>query len=284
MSSPSSRLRRARPLLGTLVDITLDEADAQRAHDAFDAAFAAVARVHALMSVHDPLSELRALMRTAHLRPVRVHADTASVLRLAQAVHAASDGIFDVAAHSGAGGSSADIHIDADDCVRFERPLRVDLGGIAKGHAVDCAIHALRSRGIASALVNAGGDMRCLGATAYPVHLRFAGGVRTVAMLRDSALAASTHAHLAYQAYQASDTPQAARTEHVDAHIDAHIDARSGRAMRRSDTIVVQAPSAAVADALTKVAMVCGTTADNACRAMQAQWRSADYFDAQLAA
>lgn len=274
MSLPSSRLRRARPLLGTLVDITLVGADAPRAHDAFDAAFAAVARVHALMSVHDSSSELSALMRTAHLRPVRVHADTACVLRLAQTMHAASEGIFDVAAHSGASGSSADIRIDADDCVRFERPLRVDLGGIAKGHAVDCAIHALRSRGITSALVNAGGDMRCFGATAYPVHLRFAGGVRTVAMLRDSALAASTHAHHAHHARQAART----------AHIDAHIDARSGRVIRRPDTIVVQAPSAAVADALTKVAMVCSTITDNACRAMQAQWRSFDYFDAQLAA
>ncbi len=273
-------------MLGTLVDITLLEADAQRANDAFDAAFAAVAQVHALMSVHDASSELNTLMRTAHLRPVRVHADTACVLRLAHAVHTASGGIFDVAGHTGAGGSSADIRIDADDCVRFERALRLDLGGIAKGHAVDCAVDALRARGITSALVNAGGDMRCFGAAAYPVDLRFAGGVRTVAMLRDSALAASSHAHREVEA------PQARRAAHVsapiDAHvgapIDAHIDARDGRVMRRRDTIVVQAPSAAVADALTKVAMVCSTSADKACRALQAQWRSFDYFDAQLAA
>ncbi len=277
MSSLSSPLRRARPLLGTLVDITLVEADAQRANDAFDAAFAAVAQVHALMSVHDPSSELSVLMRTAHQRPVRVHADTACVLRLAQAVHAASAGIFDVAAHTGAGGSSADMHIDADGCVRFERALRLDLGGIAKGHAVDCAINALRSRGITSALVNAGGDMRCFGATAYPVDLRFAGGVRTVAMLQGSALAASSHAG------RAGEAPQAERTArigaHIDAHIDAHVDARNGRVIQRLDTIVVQAPSAAVADALTKVAMVCSATADKACRAMQAQWRSFGYFD-----
>ena len=229
MSSLSNRPRRARPLLGTLVDITLDEADASRAQGAFDAAFAAVERVHALMSIHDPTSELCALMRTAHRHPVRVHADTARVLRLAQAVHAASHGIFDVAAHTGAGGGSADISIDTDDCVRFARALQVDLGGIAKGHAVDCAIHALQARGITSALVNAGGDMRCFGATAYPVHLRFAGGVRTVAMLQGAALAASTNAH------REGDAPEAAGT--------AHVDARSGRAVWRRDTVVVQAAS-----------------------------------------
>lgn len=256
-------------MLGTLVDITLDEADAPRAQDAFEAAFAAVVHVQALMSVHDPSSELCALMRTAHRRPMRVHADTARVLRLAQAVHAASHGIFDVAAHTGAGGGSDDISIDADDCVRFARALQIDLGGIAKGHAVDCAIQALQARGIASALVNAGGDMRCFGPNSYPVHLRFAGGVRTVAMLQGGALAASTHAH------RASNAPQALRSTHVDA--------RSGHAVQRRDTVVVQAASAAVADALTKVAMVCGPTADRACRAMQAHWRSFDYFDARAA-
>lgn len=264
MNLPSSRHRRARPLLGTLVDITLDEPDAQRAHDAFDAAFAAVARVHALMSVHDPLSELCQLSDSAHLYPIHVHADTARVLRLAHAVHAHSNGIFDVAAHTGAGGSAADITVDADDGVRFARPLRLDLGGIAKGHAVDCAINVLQARGIASALVNAGGDMRCFGAAAHPVYLRFAGGVRAVAMLQDSALATSCNAG------EASGVGSGARTVHVDA--------RSGHAVRRQDSIVVQAPSAAVADALTKVAMVCAVTADRACLAMRAQWRSFAYF------
>ena len=70
MSSLSSPLRRARPLLGTLVDITLVEADAQRANDAFDAAFAAVAQVHALMSVHDPSSELSVLIRSPCMRVI----------------------------------------------------------------------------------------------------------------------------------------------------------------------------------------------------------------------
>ena len=278
MSLHSSRHRRARPHLGTLVDITLDEPDEARAQEAFEAAFAAVARVHGLMSAHDPDSELRRLLLSAHRCAVRVHPDTARVLRLAQAVHAESKGIFDVAAHTGSGGSTDDIVIDADDRVRFRRPLRIDLGGIAKGYAVDCAVQVLQARGVAGALVNAGGDMRCFGATAYPVHLRFAGGVRTVALLRDAALAASCHA---------ADLERDTDAD-VDTDVDAaaartpppHVDARSGRTMRRPESIVVHARSAAVADALTKVAMVCAATADRACLAMQAQWRSFDYCSA----
>ena len=48
--------------------------------------------------------------------------------------------------------------------VRFARPgVRIDLGGIGKGHAVDRGIEMLRQRGIERALVTAGGDSRIIG-------------------------------------------------------------------------------------------------------------------------
>jgi thiamine biosynthesis lipoprotein len=48
--------------------------------------------------------------------------------------------------------------------VRFSQPgVRIDLGGIAKGHAVDCAIAILESLGIRHAVVSAGGDSRVIG-------------------------------------------------------------------------------------------------------------------------
>ena len=280
MKSPSSPRRRARPHLGTLVDITLDEPDEARAQAAFEAAFASVARVHHLMSAHDPDSELRRLSESAHWRAVRVHPDTARVLRLARAVHAESKGIFDVAAHTGAGGCTDDIVIDAEDRVRFKRPLWIDLGGIAKGFAVDCAIEVLQARGVASALVNAGGDMRCFGPAAYPVQLRFSGGVRTVAMLKDAALAASCNAVGAHANANATANADIESESAPTRSGVPHIDARTGLAMHRPESVLVQARCAAVADALTKVAMVCAATADRACLSMGAQWRSFDYHAA----
>jgi thiamine biosynthesis lipoprotein len=48
--------------------------------------------------------------------------------------------------------------------LRGENPvLRIDLGGFAKGYAVDLAIERLRERGAANAIVNAGGDLRAIG-------------------------------------------------------------------------------------------------------------------------
>lgn len=281
MRSPSSLQRRARPGLGTLVDITLAEPDPTRAAAAFDAAFDAVALIERLMSAHDPASELNRLCRQAHREPMQVHAETADVLRLAGVVHRESNGVFDVAvggrlAASGRlpalpdhdapdlSGTAADIIRHADGRIGFARPMRLDLGGLAKGHAVDCAIRALQGLGVEAALVNAGGDMRAIGTLAHPVDLRFAGGVRTVATLRDGALASSCHADL--------EAGGAGR------HTRPHIDPRSGAAVRSRHTVVVQAASAAVADALTKVALISPAHADRACRGMRAQWRGFDYF------
>jgi len=51
-----------------------------------------------------------------------------------------------------------------DDKISFKAEgMRMDLGGIAKGYAVDKAIEVLRKRGVKNALVNAGGDIYCLG-------------------------------------------------------------------------------------------------------------------------
>jgi thiamine biosynthesis lipoprotein len=69
-------------------------------------------------------------------------------------------------------------------------PLALDLGGIAKGYAVDCAIDALHAAGCGSGLVNAGGDLRVYGRCAE-ILLRDAAGHCTPVALTDEALAVS---------------------------------------------------------------------------------------------
>jgi FAD:protein FMN transferase len=139
--------------------------------------------------------------------------------------------------------------------VRVLQPLWVDLGGIAKGYAVDCAVERLQALGVEAGLVNAGGDMRAFGGVAHPVHLRFFNRLMQVASLQNGALASSSNAELS-----PIETP--------------HIDPRTGRSACSTHTVVVQARSAAVADALTKVALLCPATADKICTVWQAEWRA----------
>lgn len=167
-------LRRCRPLLGTFVEIEAECADA------IEAAFEAVARIHRLMSAHEADSELSRLNRSAATGAVRLSRDMRIVLDRALFWARHSDGLFDPVAagraavargdiplHGGqpAPDPAADYHalILDENMARLDRPACVDLGGIAKGHAVDAAIAALREAGMTDGLVNAGGDLLAFG-------------------------------------------------------------------------------------------------------------------------
>ena len=97
MQVTSTNLRRARPLLGTFVEIDVADADASHAEDAVEAAFAVVAEVHRLMSFHDPESDISRLNRYAAFSPVAVDPWTAKVLHKARVLFEATDGLFDCA-------------------------------------------------------------------------------------------------------------------------------------------------------------------------------------------
>ncbi len=190
---PSKRLRIA---LGTWVAI---EAGGVAGRDdpveAIDAAYAAVAAVEARMHPTRPGSDLARINAAPLNTPIHVHPDTWRVLRLARRLHSLTDGIFDpcLPTHPG---RLQDLEIDSKDPLLICRaPLRLDLGGIAKGHAVDQAIQKLMSLGCTSGLVNAGGDLRAFGGDRQEsVLLRRSAGTRAYFQpieLNNAALAVS---------------------------------------------------------------------------------------------
>lgn len=166
-------ISRCKPLLGTYVRLTLT-ADAAR--DALLAmsvrAFARIQRVERLMSFHDPDSELSRLNRLAHRQPCPVSAETEAVLRQAQRLSRASHGLFDISIAPALirQGLLPAINTDLDESanwrdlrlengrVSFAKKMLIDLGGIAKGYAVDQAMSVLSDD--IDAVINAGGDIR----------------------------------------------------------------------------------------------------------------------------
>jgi thiamine biosynthesis lipoprotein len=189
-------VERARPLLGTVVAIRVEDRSQPSAHRAIDAAFAEVSLIQRLMSFQDPDSELSELNHKAAHGAMSVHPHTFAVLRWSQAIATASCGSFDISAAPGASGAVADwrdIELLPPRSVRYRRPLRVDLSGIAKGYAVDLAVARLRAHGVRRALVNAGGDLRVLGPEVARIALRsqVAGRQLAVLELANGALATS---------------------------------------------------------------------------------------------
>ena len=190
MSDPSV-VRRARPLLGTLVEIgavTIDGAS-QATVDAVDAAFARIEALQERLSRFIDASDIGRFNAAPADACIDVGDDARAVLRAAAALRDASDGAFDVTLGSGARAW----RLDDRGVHKFGDAVRIDLGGIAKGHAVDCAVATLEACGVASGWVNAGGDLRAFGDLAVPIELRdeVAGGVRRFATIEDGAFATS---------------------------------------------------------------------------------------------
>ena len=236
----SQRLRRARPLLGTLVEISVCGAK-HGAGRAVDAAFAAVAEVHGLMSVQEETSDITRLNRLAHERRVAVHERTWEVLRTAQRVSEASNGAFDVTAAS-EGWKAIEL---LEGClVHFHALLRVDVGGIAKGYAVDRASAILREHGIEDFVVNAGGDLR-VGNVPQTIYVRRPGAPWMVDPLAQISAAAV-----------ATSGPCVAGVAGGTVIVPA-----TGEALALDSSISVLAADCIIADALTKVVALLGPAA-----------------------
>jgi FAD:protein FMN transferase len=132
--------------------------------------------------------------------------------------------------------------------VRFaHRGVGIDLGGIAKGFAVDRAIETLRHHGIPDGLVNAGGDLAAFGPRRHPVDIRdprHPDRPMCRVVLSNAALASSAGRYDPSW----SDRPSSA----------AIVDPLTGRPSHTIRGATVCAPCCVIADALTKVVMNAG--------------------------
>jgi FAD:protein FMN transferase len=248
-----------RPAMGTLLHVSAAGASAEATEQALNNAITAVERVDRLMSFHSPDSELSRLNREAVHAPQRVDPWTYAVLRRALRISEWSDGMFDIAVaptlvregllpqtsnplpdH----GTWRDISLLADSRVAFRQALLIDLGGIAKGFAVDMAIHVLRAAGCTQASVNAGGDLRRFGAQSQTIHLRRASGLVPVAQLRCGAVATSV--------------PNVADENRLAQPLGHIVNPRVQKFWKGTGAVLVAARSCVMADALTKVAALAG--------------------------
>lgn len=226
--------RRARPLLGTFVEVSARAPDEAVLRRIFAVAFLAIGQVQRLMSRQDPASELSRLNQGAQQRRMTVHRWTGDVLRAARRFSEESEGAFDITL--GAVGSWRDVEIDEAGGVRFLAPVTLDLGGIAKGFAVDRAVEAMQKAGAISGVVNAGGDLRVFGESAERISIRHPlapGCSAGTVLLRERALATSA--------------PYFA---------PALLNGRTGEQMLEEVSVTVGARDCLTADALTKITLV----------------------------
>lgn len=172
--------------MGTRIAVQLWAEDPELARLGIDSVIAEMHRVDHLMSTYKPESQLSQVNAHAHERPITVDPDIVDVVAKSFEYSRLSDGLFDVTYASvghlydyRAGRHPSDgeiaaalpavdyrqVEVDRERCtIRFLKPgMRIDLGGFAKGWAVDRGAAILRSLGIRNAMVTAGGDTRFVG-------------------------------------------------------------------------------------------------------------------------
>lgn len=245
-----------------------------KARAATEAAFAAVSQVNNLLSIHLARSEVSQLNDAAG-REVHLSGQTVAVLRRAAEISELSGGAFDVTAaplirlwketiESRRLPDAASLEAAKGlvgyrrltlgaNSARLEPGMSVDLGGIAKGHAVDKAVEALKAEGVTSALIDAGGDGCALGTRPDGEPWRV--GIQDPASEAEEAL---PRALLLSDAAYATSGDYRQQVE-IDGVRYAHIvDPRTGEPARAAASVTVIAPDCTTADALATALTVLG--------------------------
>ena len=219
--------------MGTFIAISAQASTPHRALSAIEAAFAAIEHVGTLMHPTRRGSDLAAIRQGGLNMPLPVHLWTWEVLALSRRLNELSKGSFDPCLPS-APGRLVDLEFAPPQSVIAHKPLHIDLGGIAKGYAVDVALQVLRAAGCHGGLVNAGGDLAAFGDRSYPVVVAEQGVARSVVEINNAALATT--------AVCSSVRP----AEHRGYYDGAN------RREICTGSVTICAPCAAIADGLTK--------------------------------
>ncbi len=260
-------------IMGTRISAEVWADEGVDGEEAIDAVMEEMRRIDRSMSTYKPDSEVSQVNAKAAQAPVRVSDELFDLLMKAVHFSQITDGAFDITyasvgfmydfrrqqkpsdaqiKHALPAVNYRHLLLDAKTrTVKFTQPaVRIDLGGIAKGHAVDRCIELLQKRGIQHALVSAGGDSRIIGdrfGQPWVIGLQHPDRKNEVFQripLIDAALSTSGD----YERYFDED---GVRYHHI-------IDPHSGRSasLVRSATII--GPDATTTDGLSKTAFVLG--------------------------
>jgi thiamine biosynthesis lipoprotein len=265
--------KRTDAIMGTRIYVELWDTDATRGEASIDAVMGEMRRIDELMSHYKPESELSQINLHAAEHPVQVDKELFDLIKLSTHYSEITEGAFDITYASVGYLYNYPNHVrpteeqikaalpsvnwrnlkfdDAHNTVFFEhKGMRIDLGGIGKGYAVDRGIDILQKRGIQHAVVTAGGDTRIIGdhmGRAWLVAIRHPDDpskVVTRIPLSDAAMSTSGD-------YERYFDEKGVRYHHI-------IDPKTGHSASKVRSATVIGPTATQTDGMSKTAFVLG--------------------------
>jgi len=276
-----------RTVMGTFARVVAVASDEQTAQRSIEAAFKQLHRLDRLMSSYKSDSELTRINRTAGEKPVKISPETFSLLEESGRYWQMTDGAFDITvgpiidlwhrcadantlptkqqitrAKKAAGFEKLILDANAQ-TVRFTVPgMKIKLGGIAKGYAVDKALEAMKKAGAAGGMVDAGGDIACFGKTAngsksWIIGLQNPAGAR--ADITDRSLVLSLELNEKQNANAVATSGNYQRFSRIGPKRYSHIiNPKTARTADALTSVTIIAPDATSADALATAVSVTG--------------------------
>ncbi|MFQ5568443.1 MAG: FAD:protein FMN transferase [Rhodothermales bacterium] len=263
----------SRFAMDTVVEYTIIAPSQDEARRAMMKAQEEIERVERLLWEGDSLSHISAFNRARGR--VEIPEEVDHFLRRAHEYYVISNGAFDITIKpvldlydfdADAPAPPPDsvlrerLHLVGTDRIRFEHPatlekpltdaVEVAVGGVAKGYAVDRAVHVLKAQGIEHALVNAGGDLYCLGTNhgkPWAIGIRDPddpSAIIDVLHVSDRAVATSGD-------YQRFFVYEGQRYHHL-------LHPKNGKPVRATRSATVTAPTTEQADALATAVFIAG--------------------------
>ena len=279
----ATRVSQTQRLMGVPWTITVHAPSEAVGDAAIAAGFAEVARLEQILSDYDPQSELSGLSAAAPTAaPKHVSDDLWRVLERAVEIRDATDGAFDptvgpltslwrqarrsgrlplagklAAAREAVGRETLRLAPDTRGVVLTQPAMRLDLGGIGMGYAVDRAVEVLNRHGITSAMVDASGDIAVTAAPPGTSGWRIA-----VALLQppgNGTVPGDAGEHLLLTHAAVTTSGDAFQAVEIDGRRYSHIvDPRTGLGVAGPAAVTVVAPDCTTADALATAASVLG--------------------------
>lgn len=273
------RYQSARPMMGTLVEITVCAGDEASAFDLLNQAFSEFERIEQLMSTRIETSEVARINREGFPGPIVIDREVFDLIKRSIEIDRETSGAFDITVgpllklwplyraekilpnddqiHQALERTGTELMmLDPEkSTLMFKQPgMAIDLGGIAKGYAIDRTIALLRQAGVTSALVNAGGDLYALGRK--PDGKPWRVGVRHPRRPEELIAVLDVHdvAIMTSGDYERFFLKDGKRYSHI-------IDPRTGFTSRGTASVTIAAPNATRADALATGVLVLGPAA-----------------------
>ncbi len=270
-STHADWFKQSQDIMGTRVAVELWSNNPELENSCANQVFTEMQRIDALMSPYKSTSEVANINQHAAQKAVNVSAELISLIRQSMYFSEKSNGAFDITFASIGFQYDYRQHKQPDaetiqhdlktinyhnlivenNSVQFAMPgMSIDLGGIAKGYAVDKAIKILQQCGIQQALVSAGGDSRILGdkqGKPWMIGIQHPRKKQAIALtipLTDTAISTSGD----YERYFVSNKK---RIHHI-------INPATGRSANQSWSATVIGPDATTTDALSTTVFILG--------------------------